>query len=326
MSSFKIDKNTPVLVIGAGSIGERHIRNLWTLGYENLIVLRRRNLPFRDIGNAKVSVCLSWEEVDKFSPKVAFVCTVTSLHLEEAIRCAERGMHVLVEKPLSHTTEGLDRLQKVLLDNNLYLHVAYMMRFHPHVLQIKEYIREKIFGNVVSIQGKWAEYLPDWHPWEDYRTGYAAKKELGGGVALTLSHDLDMMFFLTDELPDRYYSLPNYRSNLEVDVESGMDVIMGFESGITANVHLNYFEKVKERFLKVVFDEATVEFKFFDSSLTVKRPSAEAEKHYLENFDRNDLFVEQTKYFFHHLSRFSAQDVKRQIAESKKIIEICNHE
>lgn len=323
MSNSKIDKDTPILVIGAGSIGERHIRNLWTLGQRNIVVLRRRNLPFRDIGEATVTFCFSWDEVDKIAPKAAFVCTVTNLHLEETRQCILRGMHVLVEKPLSHTTEGISELEELAARHRCYLHVAYMMRFHPLVLQIKRYIDQKTFGNTISIQSKWAEYLPDWHPWEDYRQGYAARKELGGGVALTLSHDLDTLFFLTNKLPDRYCALPNFASNLQVDVESGMDVLLGFSDGITANVHLNFFEKVKERFLKVVFDNATIEFNFFQSTLTIRKPNAESEVIHLDNFDRNDLFLQQTRYFLQHLTQFTADEVKKQIEESKKIIEIC---
>lgn len=326
MSTFQVNKDTPILIIGAGSIGERHIRNLWQLGQRNLIVLRQRKLPLRNIGEAQIKVVTSWEEVEQYTPKVAFVCTITKLHLQEVQNCVNHGMHTFVEKPLSHTTEGLSELEQSLLEHPVYLNVGYMMRFHPYVKRIREYISDKTFGNVVSIQSKWAEYLPDWHPWEDYRTGYAALKELGGGVGLTLSHDIDQVLYLMNAVPKQYLVMPNYKSALEVNVEAGMDILMKFANETTANVHLNYFERVKERFLKVLFDEATVEFRFFDSTLTIRKPGSADVIDQLEHFDRNDLFVDEAKHFLEHLSNYTMDEVGYQIETSRKIIEICNNE
>ncbi|MDD2244243.1 MAG: Gfo/Idh/MocA family oxidoreductase [Dysgonamonadaceae bacterium] len=326
MSTFRVNKETPILIIGAGSIGERHIRNLWQLGQRNLIVLRQRKLPLRNIGDAQIKVVTTWEEVDKYSPKVAFVCTITKLHLKEVVNCVNRDIHTFVEKPLSHTTEGLSALERSLSEHPVYLNVGYMMRFHPYIQRIREYISDKTFGNVITIQSKWAEYLPDWHPWEDYRTGYAALKELGGGVGLTLSHDIDQIFYLMDSMPNQYFVMPNYKSTLEVNVEAGMDILMKFADGTTANLHLNYFERVKERFLKVVFDEATVEFQFFDSTLTIRKSGSEDVIEQLDHFDRNDLFIDEARYFLEHLSNYKMEEVSNQIETSRKIIEICNNE
>lgn len=320
-----IDKNTPILIIGAGSIGERHIRNLHLLGYTNLIVYRQRNLPFRDINTASPTVYTDWEYVIRAKPKIAFICTVTHLHLSFTTKCIEMGMHVLVEKPLSHTCEGLEKLGEILLQQNRYLHVGYMMRFHPLVQRIKNIIDSQQYGQVISIQSKWAEYLPDWHPWENYRESYAAKKTLGGGVALTLSHDIDQVCFLLGALPQTWHKTNNYKNKLDIDVEATTDILLSFESGTTANIHLSYAEKTKERFLKVVFDNATVEFNFFSSTLTIKQPKDNTTVETLTNFDRNDLFISQTKYFLQKITHFTPDEVQLQISTSQRIITICNH-
>lgn len=323
MSNLKPHKHTPILIVGAGSIGERHIRNLHGLGYSNLIVFRRRNLPFRDIGTASPKVCTEWQEVMSMQPKIAFICTVTHLHLQETMRCAKAGMHIMVEKPLTHTLDGLSQLREVLNERGNYLQVGYMMRYHPFLRKIKNIIADKELGSVVSIQSKWAEYLPDWHPWEDYRTGYAARKEMGGGVGLTLSHEIDQAFFITDELPEKWFTLKNFTSKLEINVEAGMDVLMKFPSGITANVHVNFYEKVKERFLKVVFDEATVTVDFFKSTLNIQRPNEKVKTEQLVSFDRNDLFIDQTNHFFSNISAYGWHDVEKQLYTSESIIKIC---
>jgi predicted dehydrogenase len=315
-----------VVVFGVGSIGERHIRNLWTIGFRNIVVFRQRNLPFRDIADAKVTVIKTWEELDQINPFAAIITSPTSQHIQQTLKCVQRGIHVLVEKPLSHTLDEIELLEKALNTSNVYIHVGYMNRFHPHISSIKQVIKEKAYGNLLSVHSKWAEYLPDWHPWEDYRESYASRKELGGGVALTLSHDIDMACYLANDEIEVYHAIKNYRSQLEINVEAGADFLIKFRNGVTANIHLNYYEKVKERFLKLVFDHASLQFDFFTSTLTIKTPEGNSQS-VLESFDRNDLFTDQSKFFFQKIQDgFQPEDSIKQIKDSYHIIKMCSDE
>jgi len=315
-----------IVVFGAGSIGERHIRNLWKLGYENIYVFRQRNLPFRDIADIPVNVITTFEELDRINAFAAIIASPTSQHIQQTIQCVKRGIHVLVEKPLSHTLEGIELLENELKNSSIYVHVGYMNRFHPHIKTIQNVIKEKSFGNLISIHSKWAEYLPDWHPWEDYRDSYASRKDLGGGAALTLSHDIDLACYLANSDISIYHTVKNRLSNLEINVEAGADFLVKFNNGITANIHLNFYEKVKERFLKLVFDNASVQFDFFTSMLSIKTPEGISQE-VLESFDRNDLFIDQSKYFFQKIQDgFKPDDSIRQIRDSYQIIKMCSNE
>jgi predicted dehydrogenase len=318
--------NKPVLVIGGGSIGERHIRNLWTLGYHNLYVYRQRNLPFKDIGDAKIKVLLDWKDVIAIKPFVAVITTPTSLHLQQAIESAKIGCHLLIEKPLSHNTEGIEELIKLVFEKGIYVRVGYMMRHHPLIKKIKAIIEQKQFGNLLSVTDKWGDYLPNWHPWEDYRESYAAKNELGGGVALTLSHDLDLITWLAASPVKTYHILKNYICNLEMNVEGGCDMLIGYENGVTGNIHLNYYEQTPERYLKLVFDKASISFEYFQNRLIIKHPNGLVEETTLPSFDRNDLFMAQAEFFFTKIYDYTTEESISQIEESIKIITICNHE
>lgn len=316
-------KSDYCLVIGAGSIGERYIRNLWALGYKNIVVLRTRNLPFRDIGSTTVRVVTSWNEIEKYKPVAAFVCNPTALHLSTAMECVARGIHVLVEKPLSHTIDGLDNLAQLALEKKILIHVGYMMRHHPLLKRVYTMVSSRVYGKLIQLQSYWGEYLPDWHPWEDYRTSYAAKRELGGGVALTLSHDLDLAQWIAGGKLIDSKSLFNFNSSLEVDVESGADLLMRFDTGIIANVHLNFFQRSKERWYKYLFDKAVVSIDLFRNEMIIRDGQGERTER-LDNFDRNDLFLEQIQYFFNSLNQPEKSSVS--IAESKQIINLCAHE
>lgn len=309
-----------ILVIGAGSIGERYIRNLSTLGYRKLVVFRQRNLPFRDIGDAKPVVVLTWAEVETYNPWAAIICTPTAQHVSQAMECVKRGIHVLVEKPLSHNLEGISHLKSEAIKNKVLLQVGYMMRYYPLLLHVVQVNQQKEFGKLLYVHSYWGEYLPDWHPWEDYRASYAAQKELGGGVALTLSHDLDVCLWIVNSPVSTYSSVYNYASGLEVNVESGADFLLAFDNGTTAHVHLNYFQKEKCRQYHFVFQDAVIDIDFFSHTLTTTR-GGNVETRQLHNFDRNELFLAELNDFFFNTLRH--QNSPNNIDSAARIIELC---
>jgi predicted dehydrogenase len=315
-----MEKTDCCLVIGAGSIGERYIRNLWSLGYRNMVVLRTRNLPFRDVGQAQVSIKTTWEQVEQLNPAVAFVCNPTSMHLPSAMECIKRGIPVLVEKPLSHSTDGLDELSDQAHKKNILVQVGYMMRYHPLIKRISDIISSRLYGNLLQMQSHWGEYLPDWHPWENYKDSYAANRAMGGGVALTLSHDLDLANWLAGAALVQYKRLYNFRSSLKVDVESGADFLLQYKNGVNAQVHLNYFQRTKERWYNYIFDDASIRIDFFRSEMLIQKPDGVVVEQ-LENFDRNDLFIEQIKDFLASVAH--PEKSMTNIAESKQIINLC---
>jgi predicted dehydrogenase len=315
-------QSDPVLVIGAGSIGERHIRNLLSLGYSNILVLRARRIPLRTLNEETIQVINSLDELGPIQPIAAFICTPTSFHLQQAIICAEKGIHLFIEKPLSHTLEGIHKLKQIIAEKEVYVKIGYMMRFHPLMLKVKEIIEQRTYGNLLSFTTHWGEYLPDWHPWEDYRTSYAAKKELGGGAALTLSHDIDLVNWLMGFPLENYCVMKNHRSSLEVNVEAGIDFLVKYQNGITGHIHLNFFEKPANRYMLYVFEEASVHFNYYQAMLAIKT-TEEVQEIAIENFDRNQLFIDQTVAFFNELEKFTVQDSLKNIAESEIIIEMC---
>ena len=146
---------------------------------------------------------------------------------------------------------------------------------------------------------------------------------MGGGVALTLSHDIDMVNWLSGSSVVTSHIIKNYRSSLEVDVESGAEIILQYENGVTAGLHLNFYEKNKERFLKLVFDDASLSIDFFEPSLTIKTTS-NSETQKFQDFDRNQLFIDQLAAFMKQTTTFQVTDSLRHLSESQKIISICH--
>lgn len=321
-----MNKDAGILVIGAGSIGERHIGNLLNMGYQNIHVFRQRNLPFRNISNSAIIVHTNWSSIPKENILFAIICTPTNQHLEQTLMCLEAGFHVLVEKPLSHSNEHLEQLIAAVNKYDKLVQVAYMMRFHPHMVQIKNMIENNQYGKLHTIRTHWGSYLPDWHPYEDYKTSYAANKNMGGGVALTLSHDLDLVNWLADSQIQTVAKKFGFSSNLNIDVESVADFQISYQNDITAQVHLNYLEQIPQRRYTFIFEDATVEAEYFSASITIHHKGI---KHVdtIPEFDRNDLFKSELSHFISNINNKNVTAISQQyIEESAVIINLCQNE
>ncbi len=295
MSAVSVD---PILVCGVGSVGERHIANARALGCREILVYRQRRLPPRTLDFELPSYDRLADALAE-RPRIAIISNPTALHLDTALACAEAGCHLFIEKPLSHTPDGADALANLVAARDLRCMVAYMGRFHPAIRQVRAWIEADEIGDIVHYRALWGDYLPDWHPWEDYRDGYAARTDLGGGPTHTLSHELDLLYSFLG-MPQRTLALRNDRSALEVQTEHGMDMLFAFANGATANLHVDFFQKPPHRELeicgtrgKLAIDYQRGQARLFrhdrDSATVFEVPAG---------FERNDQFVAELAYFF----------------------------
>ena len=157
------------------------------------------------------------------------VSNPTALHLDVAIPAAEAGCHLLLEKPITDRMDDrVNTLNKIVADKKLQVLVGYQFRFHPVLARIKALLQTGTLGKPLSVRAHWGEYLPGWHPWEDYRQGYAARKDLGGGVVNTLCHPLDYLRWLFGEV-DSLSAMTGQVSQLELDVEDVAEVLLKFK-------------------------------------------------------------------------------------------------
>ncbi len=285
------------LICGVGSIGERHIRNLISMGYDDIILYRKRSQPFRTINHTFPLYKELNEALDQ-KPDAAFICNPTHLHMETALQCAKGNCNLFIEKPVSNSLKCMDELISILAKNKKIAMVGYMMRYHPCMLKIKEWINEQKVGEIISFRAIWGEYLPDWHPWEDYRMTYAAQHRMGGGPALTLSHELDLALWMFGDAK-KVTALSNFNSSLEIDTEHGIDILILFENGVTGNVHLDYVQKPPKRTMEIAGTKGRIEFDYYANRVvlyTHDKPLGK-EFHLGDDFDRNDMFMtELTKF------------------------------
>ena len=298
------------LIAGLGSIGRRHFRNLIALGERDVILLRTRKatLPDDELTGYPVETNIQ-EALEKHTPDAVIVANPTSMHLEIAIPAAQAGCHILLEKPVSHSLERLDVLQKAVEKSGSKILVGFQFRYHPTLNKARELIQSNTLGRILTVHAHWGEYLPQWHPWEDYRQSYAARSDLGGGVIVTLTHPLDYLRDLLGEV-ESLYSFNGHMSPLAVDVEDVAEIGLKFRNGALGGVHVNYFQRPPVHRLEIVGTDGTLRWDNANGILHhykmpasfgsfSDQPPAPVIESFSppEGFERNQLFVAQTRHF-----------------------------
>ncbi|MBN2575425.1 MAG: Gfo/Idh/MocA family oxidoreductase [Deltaproteobacteria bacterium] len=286
------------LVAGLGSIGRRHLRNLVALGERDVILYRtgRSTLADDELGGFPVETNLE-AALDR-RPDAVVVANPTALHLEVSIAAAERGCHLLLEKPVSHSLEGTANLEAALRRGGGRILVGFQLRFHPTLQAAGRVLAEGALGRPVFARAHWGEYLPNWHPWEDYRLGYAARADLGGGVVLTLCHPLDYLGWLLGR-PEVTCARVRTAGDLGIAVDDVADIGLRFPDGASGSVHLDFLQQPASHELEVIGTQGTLRWNGMDGSLAVYRTSAGVWERSVppEGFGRDSLFVDEMRHF-----------------------------
>jgi predicted dehydrogenase len=302
------------LVVGLGGIGQRHVRNLRTLlGLDADIAAYRvrRDSPTLD---DRLQVELGSDVEEKYGvrgvadletalrekPDAVLVCNPTSLHMDVALKAAQAGCGLFIEKPLSHDEAHVDELIDLVDKRHLVALVGYQMRFHPCLLRLRALLAQKAVGRVVSVHVEVGEYLPGWHPYEDYRQMYASRADLGGGVVLSQIHELDYVYWLFG-LPRRVFALGGHLSSLEIDVEDVASTL--FECvidgrAVPVHVHQDYLQRPPSRGCKIIGDAGKILVDLQELSVTVfDALGGLAEASDFAGFQRNELFLREAEHF-----------------------------
>ena len=315
MSEEAVDRASPVLFAGLGSAGRRHLRNYAALqrasGASTGAVLYRTGrgpagldarAPLPDappgaITETRLAAALAHR------PRAAVIASPTSLHVPTALACADAGCGLLIEKPLSHTTDGLDGLEKSVEARDLVAVVGFMFRFHPTLRQVRDWLADGAVGQVVLAEARWGEYLPSWHPDEDYRLGYSARRALGGGPVHTLSHPLDYLRWLLAAAGEgdvaSVQAVTAQRAGLGIETEDVAAATLVFDGGALATVALDFAARPPRHDLYIAGSEGSVRWDFHTGEAALYRASrGEWTTAVLpDGFERNDLFLAEMRHF-----------------------------
>ncbi|MCK9630275.1 MAG: Gfo/Idh/MocA family oxidoreductase [Methanoregula sp.] len=290
------------LLVGLGSIGKRHLSNIKTLDPGGYITIwhthtKKSEAALPDPRTDRFVYSL--EEAIDPKPDVAFIATPASAHIPIAIKLAREGIDLFIEKPLSSHLSGIDELLEIQKAQQILIMVGYCLRFHPPLQLLKQCVSEGKIGRLLAIRAEVGQYLPDWRPGTDYRTSVSARRELGGGAVLELSHELDYVLWLAGEITV-VTAQADRVSDLEIDVEDTVDIILKFASGAQGSIHLDMVQRPSTRCCKVVgtegiviWDGTTDSVQFFSNETgewSILHPG--------QKVDRNLMYLSELEHFF----------------------------
>lgn len=217
-----------ILIVGLGSIGKRHLRIARELMPDaDIRVLRHKKCS--DIPENSNGCFFTIEHAIAFKPQLAVIANPATFHMSVAQPLAEIGTHLLIEKPLSTTTDGITSLIETCHKNKIKLLTGYNLRFLPSLQKYRELLIENKVGKILSVRCEIGQYLPSWRPDTNYKDSVSARKDLGGGVLFELSHEIDYLRWIFGEVDWVKASLSK-QSSLEIDVEDTAHLIFGFKS------------------------------------------------------------------------------------------------
>ena len=286
-----------VVVIGYGSIGKRHVKNLLAnSNYDIIICTKQKNPKLFD--KKRCFVVRTFQECLLHKPVIGFVTNVSSEHIKTSLLLAKAGCDMFIEKPLSNSLENSEKLLNVVKREKLVTLMGCNLRFHKCINKIKDLLVEKKIGRVISAKIECGTYLPDWHPYEDYRKSYASRNDLGGGVVLTCIHELDYLYWFFGEIKE-VFSMTGKFSDLKIKADDLSAMILKFKNNVIAEVHLDYFQRPDIRSCKVIgtkgtiyWDSITNQVKLYD--FNTKKWKTEVK---INNYNKNDMYVKEIKHF-----------------------------
>lgn len=286
------------LIVGLGSVGQRHWRNLLTLGGRDFVFVRT---GLGKLDNSALSQVPTVPDIASglaYQPKAVVIANPTAFHIETALASVRAGCHVLIEKPIGHRLTGCDELEALAAERGCAVLVGYQFRFHPGLQQLRQFLNDGAIGQPVSVQAHWGEFLPGWHPWEDYRHSYSARRDLGGGVTLTLSHPIDYLLWLLGDIVE-VQAVSTRAGSLDIEGPDTIHANLQFSNGTIGQLHLDYIQQPATHWLQVIGQQGTLQWYNPDGLVRCYRAGTHQWERYPvpANFERNNMFLSEMQHF-----------------------------
>lgn len=293
-----------VLIVGYGSIGQRHLSIVRDISPQSEVrVLRRKS---EDRATGADGFFNSLDDALAFAPQAAIIANPAPFHVRIALALARQGCHLLVEKPLADTPEGISELLTAAKECGIVLQVAYNLRFSPSLRDFRYCVQSGRIGRILSIRCETGQHLETWRPGTDYRRGVSACRELGGGVLLELSHELDYLRWIFGEI-DWVGSWMGRQSSLDIDVEDTAHLLLGVRNnhaafnscGPVASISLDFLRRDATRRCIAIGEDASVAWNGITGSVKLFGGGSSAESEVLSTHPpvRDETYQEQWRHF-----------------------------
>lgn len=306
-----------VLFTGLGSIGRKHLTLLRELDQDFAIHAYRSGSSTKSTPDG-ITEYGQLRRALETNPDIAFVTNPTSLHVETAQMCAEAGCDLFIEKPISHQLEGTDTLIETAESKNLVCCVASPLRYHPVLRTVENQIDDGEIGEVLSARAYSGSYLPEWRPERDYRESYSSSRDLGGGVVLDLIHEIDYVYRLFGDVANSVGRTARV-SDLDIETEDLAEIILKMDSGMVAQIHLDYVRRQPRRTLEVTGSSGSIRADFVENEVRLEQ---DYDDYYRDlAVDDDEMYRRQLRAFLDAVEQRNA--CESTLKEAQRVLKIA---
>lgn len=282
-----------VLVVGVGSIGERHVRCFGNTGRAEISICEI-NPELRKKVAERYSPAHAFASLDdglNAKPDAVFICAPADLHIPMALRAAAANVNLLIEKPLSINLNGIAELRREVAQRNLVAIVAYTYRYHPVLSAMRDAIRSGRFGEPVECVAVWGQHFPFYRP--AYRQIYYRSRATGGGaIQDSITHAVNAAEWLVGPI-DALVADAGHQVLDGVEVEDTVHVIAR-HGNVMGSYSLNQYQAPNESFITVVCTKGTARMEFHNCRwMWATEPGAPWNIEPSKMLERDDLFTAQ---------------------------------
>ena len=280
------------IIFGTGSIGKRHIKNLIKIlgGSIDIIAYKTTKEDIEILEELGVRPFYNIKDAFAEKPDFAIIANPTSMHVEYSMKAAEHGCDLFIEKPVSDSMKGIEKLRQVVKKKNLITFVPYVLRFSKPLMEIKKVIDSRRMGKVLSAEVHVGSNLAERHKDWDYRTSYAANKSLGGGVSLDMSHEVDYARWLFGEL-EIEDAFVGKKSDLDMDADDTCDIKAKTKDGAKINIHMDYIESPPRRYCRIECEKGPIIWDRDSSKVKAGKETIDVSEDY------NEMFMREMEHF-----------------------------
>lgn len=308
-----------VAVLGCGSIGLRHLRNLRLVGITDLIAHDPDPLALERAGATGARPEPTLQGVWDHRPRAVLVAAPPSTHVDLARAAAARGCDIFIEKPLSHSIDGIVQLASAVSDRGLVGMVACNMRFHRGPATVKRLIDEGRIGRPLYARVRSASYLPSWRPNRDHRATYSASLAEGGAV-LDVIHELDLaLWYLGDA--ELIAAAGVGGTSIGIAAECIAELLLRHRGGALSSVHLSFAQRDHRRSCEVVGTEGTIDWEWHGEGVTTQLDGVRSIVPESAEHDTNEMYVREIEAFLDAVRRRVSPP--NQLPEALRTLEIA---
>jgi len=317
------------LIIGTGNISIRHVRNIATIDKSATFEICRSSKtknPALEVlmVELKGKATLSYDLGASLKKKL-YACIIanpTSLHIPTCLKVLPYCRNILIEKPLADKAKDLGKLAALARKHKAVILIGYCLRFHPVIKKAKEILASGLLGKIYFLRAEVGSYLPGWKK-KGYTASASAKKSLGGGVILELSHELDYIYWLLGK-PDTVKASAAKVSALEIETEDIAEIICQYKTGTTCGIHLDYLQQEPVRKLEIVGEKGKLTADLIAKTVNItlkEKGKAKMKKYSFTHWEANQMYLDEMVHFLECVKRGKKPLIS--LEEGTAVLELC---